>query len=125
MMNVTSTSPIWLYCSQGKHCEAGMSMVINQAASGPNTIQAYQMASMNATTAQPAVIQGGVVMDNSGTSTSSTAAASGTAASTASTTSSAAVQSSTSSGASDTKKFGWAGFSVASVAALVFGGLLV
>lgn len=29
-IQVTSTTPMWLYCSQGKHCQAGMVMVINE-----------------------------------------------------------------------------------------------
>ena len=46
-----TTTPIWLYCAQttGNHCQNGMSMVINQQP-GPNTLQAYQAASRNATT---------------------------------------------------------------------------
>jgi plastocyanin len=27
---INNTTPIWLYCSQGKHCQAGMVMVINE-----------------------------------------------------------------------------------------------
>lgn len=27
---VNNTTPVWLYCSQGKHCQAGMTMVINE-----------------------------------------------------------------------------------------------
>jgi plastocyanin len=27
---VNNTTPIWLYCSQGKHCQNGMVMVINE-----------------------------------------------------------------------------------------------
>ena len=27
---INATTPMWLYCSQGKHCQAGMSMVINE-----------------------------------------------------------------------------------------------
>ena len=27
---INSTNPIWVYCAQGKHCQAGMSMVINE-----------------------------------------------------------------------------------------------
>jgi plastocyanin len=26
---INNTNPLWLYCSQGKHCQNGMSMVIN------------------------------------------------------------------------------------------------
>lgn len=27
---VKDTKPMWLYCSQGKHCQAGMTMVVNE-----------------------------------------------------------------------------------------------
>lgn len=27
---VNNTTPIWVYCAQGMHCEGGMSMVINE-----------------------------------------------------------------------------------------------
>jgi plastocyanin len=27
---LNDTKPMWIYCSQGKHCQSGMSMVINQ-----------------------------------------------------------------------------------------------
>lgn len=27
---ISDTKPIWVYCAQGKHCEAGMVMVINE-----------------------------------------------------------------------------------------------
>ncbi|KAI0154278.1 Cupredoxin [Xylariaceae sp. FL1272] len=29
-MMISATTPVWLYCSQGKHCQAGMTMVINE-----------------------------------------------------------------------------------------------
>lgn len=29
-IEINNTTPIWVYCAQGKHCEAGMSMVINE-----------------------------------------------------------------------------------------------
>lgn len=32
---INSTTPMWLYCSQGKHCQAGMSMVINEKYAPP------------------------------------------------------------------------------------------
>lgn len=28
-VTVNSTDPLWLYCSQGQHCNAGMAMVVN------------------------------------------------------------------------------------------------
>jgi plastocyanin len=27
---ITSTTPMWLYCAQGRHCQSGMVMVINE-----------------------------------------------------------------------------------------------
>jgi hypothetical protein len=27
---INSTKPMWIYCAQAKHCQSGMSMVINQ-----------------------------------------------------------------------------------------------
>jgi hypothetical protein len=29
-IQVNNTNPIWLYCAQGRHCENGMVMVINE-----------------------------------------------------------------------------------------------
>jgi plastocyanin len=29
-IQVTDTKPIWVYCAQGKHCENGMVMVVNE-----------------------------------------------------------------------------------------------
>lgn len=29
-MEVKAATPLWLYCSQGKHCQAGMVMVVNE-----------------------------------------------------------------------------------------------
>lgn len=29
-VTVNDTKPLWFYCSQGAHCEAGMAMVINE-----------------------------------------------------------------------------------------------
>lgn len=29
-VNVTSTTPIWVYCAQAKHCQSGMVMVVNE-----------------------------------------------------------------------------------------------
>jgi plastocyanin len=43
-MTVNSTGPIWLYCSQGKHCQGGMGMVINQPSDGAKTLEAYKEA---------------------------------------------------------------------------------
>lgn len=29
-VEVKDTKPLWVYCSQGKHCQAGMAMVVNE-----------------------------------------------------------------------------------------------
>lgn len=29
-VTVNDTKPLWLYCSQGQHCQNGMAMVVNQ-----------------------------------------------------------------------------------------------
>ncbi|EFQ97675.1 hypothetical protein MGYG_00715 [Nannizzia gypsea CBS 118893] len=46
-VNITSTDPIWLYCSVSKHCAKGMVAVINAPSSG-NTIEAYKEAAAGA-----------------------------------------------------------------------------
>jgi len=43
-----ASAPVWFYCTQGMHCQAGMVGVINPPASGPNTIEAYAEGSKNA-----------------------------------------------------------------------------
>ncbi|EHK97823.1 hypothetical protein M7I_6406 [Glarea lozoyensis 74030] len=48
-MMVQDTKPIWLYCSQGKHCQSGMVMVINAAATGEKTLAAYKALAAKAT----------------------------------------------------------------------------
>ncbi|KAI0399221.1 hypothetical protein F4802DRAFT_590632 [Xylaria palmicola] len=36
-MEVKNTNPLWLYCSQGKHCQAGMVLVVNENTSANST----------------------------------------------------------------------------------------
>lgn len=36
-VQINDTKPIWIFCSQGKHCSAGMSMVINENTSANST----------------------------------------------------------------------------------------
>lgn len=43
-----ASAPVWFYCTQGQHCQAGMVGVINPPRQGPNTLAAYKNASMNA-----------------------------------------------------------------------------
>lgn len=37
-----ASAPVWFYCTQGKHCQAGMVGVINPPKTGPNTLAAYK-----------------------------------------------------------------------------------
>ncbi|TVY14523.1 putative GPI-anchored cupredoxin, partial [Lachnellula arida] len=72
---VNDTKPIWLYCSQAKHCQSGMTMVINVAATGNSTLSAYTTLAKAATAnLAPGGISGGV----SGTNSSSSSSSSGT-----------------------------------------------
>ncbi|KAI8631000.1 Cupredoxin [Xylariaceae sp. FL1651] len=43
-MMIADTKPVWLYCSQGKHCQAGMVMVINEntAANSSRSLEAFK-----------------------------------------------------------------------------------
>ncbi|MCJ1412989.1 hypothetical protein MMC19_007090 [Ptychographa xylographoides] len=59
-ITVNDTKPIWLYCSQARHCESGMAMVINQPV-GANSLAAYLAAATRVnSTISPAAIGGGV-----------------------------------------------------------------
>ncbi|KAF2732397.1 hypothetical protein EJ04DRAFT_525325 [Polyplosphaeria fusca] len=61
--NVTSTSPIWFYCTTGKHCQQGMVGAINAPTSG-NTIEAFAEAAKNTTTERPSAMSGGELEDD-------------------------------------------------------------
>lgn len=43
-MEVKGEKPLWLYCSQGKHCQAGMVMVVNEntAANASRSLDAFK-----------------------------------------------------------------------------------
>ncbi|KAL4864033.1 hypothetical protein BDV12DRAFT_176796 [Aspergillus spectabilis] len=55
---VEDKSPIWYYCPQGTHCQAGMSGVINQNFDGAATLTAYKAKSVNTVTVIPPVVNG-------------------------------------------------------------------
>ncbi|KAI4942630.1 hypothetical protein J4E91_010025 [Alternaria rosae] len=40
-IRVADAKPVWFYCSQGKHCQAGMVGAINAPASGNKTMEAF------------------------------------------------------------------------------------
>ncbi|GAW13218.1 hypothetical protein ANO14919_025980 [Xylariales sp. No.14919] len=50
-MEVASNTPLWLYCSQGKHCQSGMVMVVNENTSANETrsLDNYKAAAAKAT----------------------------------------------------------------------------
>ncbi|TKW56714.1 Extracellular serine-rich protein [Colletotrichum tanaceti] len=74
---VNSTTPMWLYCSQGKHCQNGMVMVINEnsKANATRTIENYAKAAKNVPQAQ--IPNGGSAGGSGGGSASPTGGAGG------------------------------------------------
>ncbi|KAK3990745.1 hypothetical protein QBC44DRAFT_264213 [Cladorrhinum sp. PSN332] len=61
-IQINNTNPLWLYCAQGRHCENGMAMVINEPATNPNrTLENYKKLAANAQTVLPgnATVGGG------------------------------------------------------------------
>ncbi|KAL2024363.1 hypothetical protein VTK56DRAFT_8845 [Thermocarpiscus australiensis] len=53
-IRINNTSPLWLYCAQGKHCEQGMVMVINEPTNSPNrTLEKYKALAAQAQTVVP------------------------------------------------------------------------
>lgn len=47
---VKDTKPVWFYCATAKHCQAGMSGVINPPASTERTLALYKESSKNVAT---------------------------------------------------------------------------
>lgn len=69
------TQPIWLYCSQGRHCQNGMVAVINPPTSGPNTLAAFKTNAQRATTnvgPEGVSSRGGELFNATSTNSSST-----------------------------------------------------
>ncbi|EMR84409.1 putative extracellular serine-rich protein [Botrytis cinerea BcDW1] len=60
-MTVNSTDPMFMYCAQGKHCQAGMVLTIN-ASNGTQNFGTYQAAAAKAASNVPAAAMGGGVM---------------------------------------------------------------
>lgn len=60
MVNVTSTDPIWFYCSLSSHCQTGMAGVVNPPSG--QTLSDYANAAMQVSRASaPASMTGGVL----------------------------------------------------------------
>lgn len=68
-ITVNSTNPIWFYCSQGKHCQAGMVGAIN-----PTVVKNLTSFQERAATAAQNVTPGQAVVPVSGSASSSAAA---------------------------------------------------
>ncbi|KAJ5221108.1 uncharacterized protein N7469_009995 [Penicillium citrinum] len=93
-LTVNDTNPIWFYCGQVGHCQAGMVGVINPSTSGPDTLDAFKSAASSANgQSVPATAQGGIfgtpsASQTTTTSNSNTATSSGPATTSSMTTSS-------------------------------------
>ncbi|QKX59647.1 uncharacterized protein TRUGW13939_06784 [Talaromyces rugulosus] len=81
---INDTNPIWYYCGQVGHCQAGMVGVINPPANSPDTLEVFKTSAVTSNgSTVPASVEGGVLgPPNSGTSTSSAVASSTSASST-------------------------------------------
>ncbi|EED17190.1 extracellular serine-rich protein, putative [Talaromyces stipitatus ATCC 10500] len=75
-LTINDTNPIWYYCGEPGHCQAGMVGVINPPSNGSNTITAFKASAANANgSTVPASVAGGVWgASTSGLPTSSQAA---------------------------------------------------
>lgn len=52
-VRINSTGPLWLYCAQGRHCQNGMVMVINEPTNPERSLEAYKSLAAEADTAWP------------------------------------------------------------------------
>jgi len=91
VVTVNDTNPIWFYCAQIGHCQAGMVGVINPPATGDTLGTYVAVAAKAGTSTQPPTVQGGVIEAAnkvaSGASGSASGSASGTAGAAAATSS--------------------------------------
>ncbi|EON96969.1 putative extracellular serine-rich protein [Phaeoacremonium minimum UCRPA7] len=81
---VNNTTPMWVYCAQGKHCQAGMVMVINEntAANSTRSLANFKELAKTDTIIVPGSAAAGTTGSTSttGTSTGGTTGATGTSA---------------------------------------------
>ncbi|KKF94860.1 hypothetical protein CFO_g2785 [Ceratocystis platani] len=56
-ITINDTKPLWVYCAQGKHCQSGMSMVINEntASNSSRSLANYRTAAVNVAVAKAPV----------------------------------------------------------------------
>jgi len=81
---INNTNPLWFYCSQGKHCQNGMVMVVNEntAKNSTRSLENFKALAKSATVNVP----GGATSSNGGSTGSTTGSGSGSASGTGSTT---------------------------------------
>ncbi|KAE8381337.1 Cupredoxin [Aspergillus bertholletiae] len=71
-LTVNDTNPIWYYCGQIGHCQAGMVGVINPPGNGSDTLAAFKSAASNASgSTVPDTIHGGIAGESSNSTTAS------------------------------------------------------
>ncbi|KAF9892138.1 hypothetical protein FE257_002544 [Aspergillus nanangensis] len=71
-ITVNNTDPIWYYCGQIGHCQAGMVAVINPPTSGSDSLAVFKAEASNATgESVPFHVQGGTLSTESATTSSS------------------------------------------------------
>jgi plastocyanin len=95
---INNTTPMWIYCSQGRHCQNGMTMVINvnPTANATRTLANFQALAAKATVNLPGdAVSNGTAGEiaSSGSSTSSGSGSYGSATSSASSSSSTSTSS--------------------------------
>lgn len=100
VVNVTSTDPIWFFCSFLNHCIIGMSGVVNPPAG--QSIADYQKAAQNVAAASAPASTGGGVLTTIATGSPSTTAPSSSATTTAGSTTTGSTSSTTTTGAATT-----------------------
>ncbi|KAK4121851.1 hypothetical protein N657DRAFT_576970 [Parathielavia appendiculata] len=53
-IQINNTNPLWLYCAQGRHCQQGMVMVINEPANNASrTLESYKSLAAGAQSLAP------------------------------------------------------------------------
>ncbi|KAL2160769.1 hypothetical protein VTH06DRAFT_966 [Thermothelomyces fergusii] len=66
-IQINDTKPLWLYCAQGKHCQKGMVMVINESpANATRTLKNFKALAASASTVAPGGSAGGDGTDPTG-----------------------------------------------------------
>ncbi|KAJ5319782.1 hypothetical protein N7508_000065 [Penicillium antarcticum] len=84
-LTINDTTPLWFYCGQIGHCQAGMVGVINPPSNGQDTLDSFKKAANTAVGSTiPASVQGGI-LEKSGAETLSSNSSSATVSASATT----------------------------------------